>query len=207
MIYRQNFTFYQKKTGFALFDALSAWRLISMKAIAMAFIMMAASWQVALADSHSGDDKILALKQAHETVFPEEVLDTNDGTGFAIAGQQNALIVNFWASWCAPCVHELPALAKAAEMLKEGDAPIDVVLISVDRKGADHAQDFLDERKISGVISAYNPTSSWARALGLSGLPSTYLISRDKDRVYLLHGPAEWDDAAVLAEVRAVIAP
>ena len=203
MIYRQNFTFYQKKTGFALFDGIRAWRFVPMTALALALCFMASAWQMAQAD----EGKILNLKQAHDTVFPEEVLVTDDGAGFAMAAQDNAVIVNFWASWCAPCVHELPALAKAAEILKEGDMPIDVVLISVDRKGADHAQNFLDERGISGVVSAYNPTSTWPRALGLSGLPSTYVISRDKSKIYLLHGPATWDDAAVLAEVQAAIAP
>ena len=203
MIYRQNFTFYQKKTGFALFDGIRPWRLTLMTALVMALCFMTSAWQMAQAD----EGKILNLKQAHYTVFPEEVLVTDDGAGFAIAAQDNAVIVNFWASWCAPCVHELPALAKAAEILKDGDMPIDVVLISVDRKGIDHAQNFLDERGISGVVSAYNPTSTWPRALGLSGLPSTYVISHDKSKIYLLHGPAAWDDAAVLAEVRAAIAP
>ena len=203
MIYRQNFTFYQKKTGFALFDGIRAWRFMLMTALAVALCFMASAWQIAQAD----EGKILNLKQAHDTVFPEEVLVTDDGAGFAIAAQENAVIVNFWASWCAPCVHELPALAKAAAIVKDGDMPIDVVLISVDRKGADHAQNFLDERGITGVVSAYNPTSTWPRALGLSGLPSTYIISRDKSKIYLLHGPAAWDDAAVLAEVQAAIAP
>ena len=203
MIYRQNFTFYQKKTGFALFDGIRPWRLTLMTALVMALCFMTSAWQMAQAD----EGKILNLKQAHDTVFPEEVLVTDDGAGFAIAAQDNAVIMNFWASWCAPCVHELPALAKAAEILKDGDMPIDVVLISVDRKGIDHAQNFLDERGISGVVSAYNPTSTWPRALGLSGLPSTYVISHDKSKIYLLHGPAAWDDAAVLAEVRAAIAP
>jgi thiol-disulfide isomerase/thioredoxin len=141
------------------------------------------------------------------TAFPEDRLETSDGNGFAIASHEGAFILNFWATWCAPCVHELPALAKAAEKLSQDEVPISVVLISVDRKGADHAQNFLDERDIDiqGVISAFNPTSTWPRALGLSGLPSTYLIGADRTDIYLLHGPADWADEAVLSQVRALI--
>ena len=153
----------------------------------------------------ANDDKMLAFKAAHETVFPEDRLETNDGLGFAIASHEGALIVNFWATWCAPCVHELPELAKAAEILSQDEMPISVVLISVDRKGGEHAQSFLDDRDITNVISAYNPTSSWPRALGLSGLPSTYVIGADRQEIQLLHGPANWADEAVIAQIRHLI--
>ncbi|MGC6517080.1 MAG: TlpA disulfide reductase family protein, partial [Candidatus Puniceispirillaceae bacterium] len=118
-----------------------------------------------------------------------------------------AMVINFWASWCAPCVTELPELAEAAHILsdKKAGEEIQVVLISVDRKGADHAQAFLDERDITGVISAYNPKSDWPRHLGLRGLPATYLVSADKQDIYVINGPAAWADEAVISEIRSLI--
>ena len=201
MIYRQNFTFYQKKTGFALFRSIS----LAGKAWIMTAIFVLMLVANAYQSAYANDDKTLALKAAAETIFPDDRLMSKDGSGFSIASHEGALIVNFWATWCAPCVHELPELAKAAEILSQDEMPISVVLISVDRKGAEHAQNFLDERDITGVISAYNPTSSWPRALGLSGLPSTYLIGANRQEIYLLHGPADWADKAVIAQVRDVI--
>ena len=201
MIYRQNFTFYQKKTGFALFQGIGAARKTGLMAALFALIVMTNAYDSALAN----DDKTLALKAAADTIFPDDRLETHDGAGFAIASHEGALIVNFWATWCAPCVHELPELAKAAEILSQDEMPIAVVLISVDRKGAQHAQSFLDERQITGVISAYNPSSSWPRALGLSGLPSTYLIGANRKEIHLLHGPAAWSDEAVIAQIRNAI--
>jgi len=172
MIYRQNFTFYQKKTGFALFEGIGLACKAGLMMAICAFMLVANAHQSAYAN----DDKTLALKAATETIFPDDRLMSKDGSGFSIASHEGALIVNFWA-----------------------------VLISVDRKGAEHAQNFLDERDITGVISAYNPTSSWPRALGLSGLPSTYLIGANRQEIYLLHGPADWADEAVIAQVRDVI--
>ena len=201
MIYRQNFTFYQKKTGFALFQGKGRGRKTGLMATIFALMLVTS----ASSSAYANDDKPLALKEAAETVFPDDRLETNDGSGFAIASHEGALIVNFWATWCAPCVHELPELAKAAEILSQDEAPIAVVLISVDRKGAAHAQAFLDERDITGVISAYNPTSSWPRALGLSGLPSTYVIGENRKQIHLLHGPAAWADEAVIAQIKEVI--
>ena len=197
MIYRQNFTFYQKKTGFAGFARLSfGYIRVALLAICVG----------GLASQAYGDEAPLAgLLSVPETEFPDETLQTKHGKGFSVAGHEGPVILNFWATWCAPCVHELPELAEAARALSKDEMPIDVVLISVDRKGADHAQDFLDERGITDVISAYNPTSTWPRALGLRGLPSTYLISADRGEIYLLHGPASWADDTILAEIRAKI--
>ncbi len=189
MIYRQNFTFYQKKTGFASFPGGLAWLVVSVIGLCLA------------CHSSAFAQTALPLKPAHETVFPTETLATKDGTNFSIADHDGALIVNFWASWCAPCVHELPDLAEASRAFKAADIAISVALISVDRKGHDHAQNFLDELGIADVISAYNPESTWARALGVRGLPSTYLISADRDKIFLIQGPAAWADEAVMAEI------
>ena len=193
MIYRQNFTFYQKKTGQRRFATI--WRVLLHLILPLVF------WPVmAKAD--------LKAVLVEDITFPSDRLVTQDGKGFVMVERTKPMIVNFWATWCAPCVHELPDLARAAALLStadEDDQQIEVVLISVDRKGAAYAQDFLDERAIKGVISAYNPTSDWPRTLGLRGLPSTYLISADQTSIYLVSGPAAWADEAVLAQVKALI--
>ena len=193
MIYRQNFTFYQKKTGFTSFVRRAAFLFVT-----------SLTWLLLSFSLVQGAEK-LRLTQVHDTVFPDERLPTNEGDGFVLSEHEGALLVNFWASWCAPCVAELPLLAQAARAFDAQGAGIEVVLISVDRKGADHAQDFLDKKHIRDVISAYNPSSSWPRALGLQGLPSTYLISADRSSIYLLYGPAHWSDEAVMAQVTQLI--
>ena len=193
MIYRQNFIFYQKKTGFAFFTGGLARLLLG------SICLFFASHNAAYAQS------LLPLQAAHETIFPTETLEADGKMGFSLADQKGALVVNFWASWCAPCVHELPDLAEASRAFKAANSAISVVLISVDRKGPTHAQTFLDELGITDVISAYNPDSSWARALGIRGLPSTFLISADRQKIYLVQGPAAWADPAIMAEITTAI--
>lgn len=117
---------------------------------------------------------------------------------------ESVQVVNFWATWCAPCIKELPDLDEAARALAGDD--IRVVLVSVDRKGAEHAQAFLAERGVTTALSVHNPMSGWAREMGLRGLPSTFLISRDQSRAYLVQGPAEWAAPEILAEIRDLLA-
>ena len=114
---------------------------------------------------------------------------------------EQALLVNFWASWCAPCIIELPALEAAAVQLKSES--IQVILVNLDRGGAAVAQPFLDERGIITPLSAYDPKGNWARAVQLRGVPTTLLIKPGQAEYASYTGPAEWDSAIVLQHVRA----
>ena len=112
----------------------------------------------------------------------------------------HALLVNFWASWCAPCIVELPALEAAATQLKA--ASIQVILVNLDRGGAAVAQPFLDERNITTPLSAYDPKGEWARAVQLRVLPTTLLIKSSQSEYAVHTGAAEWDKANILHLIR-----
>ena len=137
---------------------------------------------------------------AGEQPLPETALQTKDGQPFTLteAGSQ-ALLINFWATWCGPCVVELQALETAAVKLR--DQGIAVILVNVDRGGASVAQPFLDKRGISTPISAYDPDGIWARALKLRGLPTTLLMKNGLAGYAVHTGPAEWDSPPILDQV------
>ena len=142
--------------------------------------------------------------ESFDLSLPSTVIHDESGKPVAFvdfAGQP--LIVNFWATWCAPCIHELPALDRAAGLLAD-DAML--LLVSVDRGGAEKAAPFLQERGIESVHTAYDPKSVWARALKLRGLPSTLVISADQNSIWLVSGQAEWDTDAVLSQLRQQLA-
>ena len=153
------------------------------------------------------ETQTLPITQLSDIQLPDDELVSLDGQTFSFANarQNKALLVNFWATWCAPCVVELPELEEAAEKLANDD--IEVILISVDRKGLAHAQSFLDERAIKTPLSLHSSMSEWPRQLGLRGLPSSFLISAHQSKIYAVQGAASWADEAVLDEIRALIAP
>ena len=139
-----------------------------------------------------------------ETALPDTAIITENGENVRFSDYLGKpLIVNFWATWCAPCIHELPALDRAAAQLADEVA---LLLVSVDRGGSARAADFLTERNITTPATAYDAKSDWARALGFRGLPSTLILSADQNDIWLVSGPAEWDTDKVLSQLRAQLA-
>jgi len=139
-----------------------------------------------------------------EQPLPDSPLQTQTGQLLHLKkAAEQALLVNFWATWCGPCVVELPALETAALQLRERG--VTVVLVNVDRGGADIAQPFLDQRQINTPLSAYDPDGEWARALKLRGLPTTLLIKQGLSGYRFHTGPAEWASPAVLDQVTAYL--
>ena len=110
------------------------------------------------------------------------------------------VLVNFWATWCAPCVAELPALSRAAAALAKDD--IVVMLVSIDRGGAAKALAFLDRLAVTGVRLGFDPKARLSREVGVRGLPTTLLLTPSQDSAWRFVGPYEWDSDEMLALIR-----
>ena len=106
------------------------------------------------------------------------------------------LIVNFWATWCAPCVKEMPALDRLAEAT--GPRGLRVLALSADREGASVVREFYDVNKIRYLPVAIDKMSRVARAIGVDGLPTTVLYDSEGREVGRVIGVAEWDTPAAV---------
>ena len=133
------------------------------------------------------------------------LISTASGADFVLSEvREFDRIINFWATWCPPCVHELPQLNTiATELSADG---IKVILVSMDRGGAAMAGPFLSERNITAPLSLYDPSASWARALALKGLPTTLLIKKNSESYQVHTGPADWDDDKIKGQIKSYLA-
>jgi thiol-disulfide isomerase/thioredoxin len=101
------------------------------------------------------------------------------------------VLLNLWATWCLPCRKEMPALDRLqAELASDR---FEVVAVSVDRKGLQAAQKFLDEAKVGRLALYADPSAQLASTLRVVGLPATLLIDAEGREIGRLLGPAEWD--------------
>lgn len=106
------------------------------------------------------------------------------------------LIVNFWATWCAPCVKEMPALDRLAAAA--GQRGLRVLALSADREGASVVGEFYDVNKIGHLPVAIDKMSRVARAIGVDGLPTTVLYDSEGREIGRVIGVAEWDTPAAV---------
>ncbi len=113
------------------------------------------------------------------------------------------LLVNFWATWCAPCVKEMPALDRLAAQPPAG---LQVLTLSADREGAAVVRQFYEANGIRNLPVALDKTGRVARAAGVSGLPTTILYDAQGREAGRVVGVAEWDAAEALAFLAACLA-
>ena len=128
------------------------------------------------------------------------ITDEND-TSFTLQTLRGRpLLINFWASWCAPCISEMPSLQKAAEELHPDG--IDVLLISIDRGGRQKALAVLQSRGVTAPRFGFDPKAALSREMGVAGLPTSFLLSADQQHCLVYVGPREWHEVAMLREIR-----
>lgn len=119
------------------------------------------------------------------------------------AWKGRVVVLNLWATWCAPCRKEMPDLAKLQTAL--GGADFEVVALSVDRKGLEASQAFLTEIGVINLAAYSEPEAKSLAALQALGLPATVLIDRNGQEAGRLLGPADWASPDAQEMVKALM--
>ena len=113
------------------------------------------------------------------------------------------LVVNLWATWCAPCVAEMPELQSLARLLAgEG---ILVLPLSSDRGGAAVVRRFYESHRIEALPILLDPKGAAARAWGVRGLPTTLIIDRQGREQGRVEGGIDWASNATIAVLRRLV--
>lgn len=139
----------------------------------------------------------VAAFQAFRTPRRLPDLTFNDHSGKPISLAQmtgKTVLLNLWATWCAPCRKEMPALdALQAEF---GGPEFEVVAINIDTRNLDKPRTWLEDNKITRLAYYADPEAKvfqeLKRAGQAVGMPTTLLIDANGCQLGVLHGPAEW---------------
>ncbi len=166
--------------------------------------LAAATLAVALPLRKPRAQAMLGIEALHALPEPRK-LDVHftdaDGNARSLADYAGqGVVLNLWATWCSPCVREMPALDDLAKLVA-GDG-ITVLPVSSDRAGAALVQRFYSEHRIVNLPVLLDPTGAMARGLNVRGIPTTFLIDKDGREVGWLEGSADWSSTDAVTVVR-----
>ncbi len=134
---------------------------------------------------------------------PTVSLNDPDGGDISLADFRGTpVLVNLWASWCAPCVKELPTLDRLA-LARDGE--LGVVAVSQDMGSQSSVRAFLGTRKIANLGAYHDPEMALTDALSVQIMPTTVLYDGAGREVWRFTGDLDWTSAEagkLLAEAR-----
>ncbi len=111
------------------------------------------------------------------------------------------VLVNLWATWCAPCLSEMPSLDRMQSRL--GD--ITVLAISEDRGGSKVVNPFIEKLGLKSVKFYLDPKSRAEQAFKVQGLPTSFVIDREGNILGRVEGAAEWDSPKLLETLKSFL--
>jgi thiol-disulfide isomerase/thioredoxin len=133
--------------------------------------------------------------------LPEIQFENGQGEAMSLADFKGSVVLlNIWATWCAPCRREMPTLDRLQAALVGPD--FEVVALSIDRQGRPVVADFYKELGLRRLGIYIDPSGKAPRELNALGVPTTLLIDREGKEVGRLLGPAEWDSPEMVAFIR-----
>ncbi|MEO1198610.1 MAG: TlpA disulfide reductase family protein [Pseudomonadota bacterium] len=140
--------------------------------------------------------------------MPDLAFLTPDGEATSLSDWQGkTILVNFWATWCAPCRHEMPLLDELQVEL--GGDDFEVVAINLDTQDPERAPGFLDEIGVANLPNYNDPENAVVRTLRQDnrrfGFPTSILIDAEGCEIGTLLGPADWASGDAKALIRAVL--
>ncbi len=109
------------------------------------------------------------------------------------------ILVNFWATWCAPCLEEIPSLEYLARQLNQKPGLPQLYAISEDESIAEVPKLFSTLEHSISFHSLHDPTGQLAHAMGTSKFPETYWLNSKGEVRYKWIGPQNWLSSEVLA--------
>ncbi|MFC0341433.1 TlpA disulfide reductase family protein [Paracoccus niistensis] len=145
------------------------------------------------------------LIESEAAPVPEvEFTDLDGGTHRLADWKGKVVLLNFWATWCAPCREEMPSL-DALQKARGGEG-FEVLTVASGRNTEAAINRFFQESGVTDLPRLTDPQMALARAFGVMAMPVTILIDAEGREVARMTGDADWSSPAALALVDQMLA-
>lgn len=112
------------------------------------------------------------------------------------------LFINIWATWCPPCVEEMPSMENLYRAMK--GTGFDMLAISIDKGGEDVVRKFVKKHGLTFTI-LLDPKSRAAKSFKTTGVPETFLVSPEGIIIHHQLGPLQWDRPNIVKTIKALV--
>ena len=166
---------------------------------------VAAAWWPRKPQAQDLQDLRTALKRSDPPVAAPDIrfVDANGGEHRLSEFRGHGMVINLWATWCVPCVAEMPSLATLSKTLAPAD--IAVLPLSSDRGGAAAVQAFFRKHEIGGLPVLLDPQGAASQSFGVEGIPVTVIVDKAGREQARLEGSADWSTPLAAAVVRKLV--
>lgn len=132
------------------------------------------------------------------------VLEDMDGKSHSLHDYRGKVVlINFWATWCTPCVREIPSMERLYQALR--DKPF-IVLAVNQWENADHVFPFMGQLDVFPTFPIlFDPKSEVSQAFGVKGLPTSYIIDKQGRAVFRAIGGREFNHVEIRQQVEALL--
>ena len=145
-------------------------------------------------DMIKGELRKFIFSEKTEVLPKPLILDANENM-VEIGYDEDILIINFWATWCAPCKKEMPSLNSLAQNMKYED--IQIITIASGRNSKDAIDGFFDDNNLVNLKKYRDPRGRIAVKYGVTALPTTVVINPTGLEIGRIIGDIDWDTADV----------
>ena len=189
-----------------------SWRIAATLGAGLSIVAILVFWLTqstppnTVGQSEQEPPKILPLElhDAPRTIPAFTFSDRDTNSVELVTFVNRVVLLNLWATWCAPCIQELPALDRLQQALGSNDFV--VIALSLDRGGLTAVDPFWTQMGLTHLDIYLDPTMSAGQTLSTRGLPTTLLINRNGLEIARIEGPAEWDSEQAIAYLQTLVA-
>ncbi|SEO82618.1 Thiol-disulfide isomerase or thioredoxin [Salinihabitans flavidus] len=175
---------------------------LSIVAIAATVAPLHAADPAALEALREGDMRKLNFHSTPREVSTDS-FETEDGPMTLADYKGKIVLLNFWATWCAPCRKEMPMLSDLQSEF--GGEEFEVVTLATGRNLLPAMKKFLSEIGAENLPLHRDPNMTVARGMGVFGLPVTVILNRDGQEIARLQGDADWNSQSTRDILTALI--
>ena len=127
------------------------------------------------------------------------VLDINENV-VEIGSNDDILVINFWATWCAPCKKEMPSLNNLAENMKFDD--VRIITVASGRNSKEAIEAFFSDNNLANLNKFRDPKGKIAMSYGVTALPTTVVVDPSRKEIGRIIGDIDWNNKNIRTFLR-----